>query len=381
MRLVILVVIGIAVTIFGLKRCTGSNAPKLPFLGGKAKQEEHAKADQDAVPAKVTPPVFNTSQVITFHNRVVPSAEVIGRGGEGQQAPVTWTVDTASNSILVRGEAKGVADMVAALRQLDIGGDECFVDGTMMFVRGDRVKDFEATIAYREGASLVPSATLSPGGFGVVLPWDAFNVSLSWLSENGYLQIIDKPQVRLASGEMSEVSTGSEVAVPTTTFTDAVSRTSIEFRRVGLTFKVRPLFLDAGRVRLDVEAENGVLGSPQKVGDYEVPTITSQRVKSVATMTFDDGLMIGGLETVRRSQRFGLLGKSETVEAGRLYLLLVLRSGQPKAVPVDPAGFWSDWDSPATLPAVDDLPGSVLPPMNWRNEERSFLRSRGHPAK
>jgi len=171
------------------------------------------------------------------------------------------------------------------------------------------------------------------------------------------------------------------VAVPVTTFSDAVSRSSVEFRRVGLTFKVRPLFLEAGRVRLDVEAENGVLGSPQKVGDYEVPSISTQRIKSTATMGFDDGLIIGGLETVRRSQRFGLLGKSEKVEAGKLYLLLVLRSGQPKAVPVDPSSMWEDWDAPATLPALDDLPGSLLPPVGWEKQESDFLRKRGHPAK
>jgi hypothetical protein len=278
---------------------------------------------------------------------------------------VTFSVDTVANAVVVRGPAAVVGDYVRAFESLDVEALEAFADAWMLFVRGDRVRDFEAALEWGL-SSQSGSASISADGFGVSVPLGALRGRLEWLASNGIVEVVDRPQLRLSSGHKAEVSTGEEVPFPTTTLgVGGVAQTSIAFKRVGLTFAVRSLFLDAHRVRLEVEAENGLLGATRKIGDVEVPSISRQSVTAAATLGFDEAMVIGGLESVRRERRFGLLGSKEVEQTGRLYVAIMLRSGYPKARPVIGPGPGLGIDVPGAGGSPGRFGESLLPPRGW----------------
>lgn len=378
---VVLALIGVAI-VFAVKRCSPSPGGDGQSLGLVSSLNPLSQ-NQLTLPVASEPakPQFQTSIVYTFNSRLVPDLSDLDKGTKGDSG-VSFVIDRPSNSVLVRGFPEAVAGLRSALVQLDKPSEEAFLDASLFFVQSDKVRDFEAGISFVEGFTPTGRFNLSPDGFGVVLPWERVRLSLSWASSNGVLEVLERPQIRIASGVESSVSTGQDVAVPTTTFRDNVTSTSIEFRRVGLDFKVLPLFLENNRVKLNIQAENGVLGPSQKIDNIEVPSIAIQSVQTVATLGFGDGLVVGGLETFRRRETFGLLGKSEELKRGRLYVVLKLSSGHPRAIPVEPAS-WEVMDQRPTLPGCPDLPGSILPPLHqvpgWQEQEDEFIRRKMGP--
>lgn len=347
--------------------------------------------DQDAAPGEKPKEKIDPYVTLTylFKNRPAPDFSSAGRVSVNGEPGIDIYVDKVSNVVVVKGPSSSAASVILSMQELDRTPAEAFVDATLIFVRGDRVRDFELGVSY--GPSGAFSGEINPGGFGVVLPAGRVALSLDWLAENGTLEIIDKPRIRIASGEVSEVVTVEEVPVPVSVYDNGLSRSSIEFKRVGLTFKVEPFFLAADRCRLKISAENGLVGEARNIGGIEIPSINNQRIATVATLGSDDGILVGGLETVRRSTRFGLLGERSSAEAGRLYLCVVLRSGVPKAIDVaklPPEGFLdvpgvpsarrvrrSFWDV-ITGRRSSDLDDGVLPPRSWESDERDFIRSK-----
>lgn len=294
----------------------------------------------------------------SFRNRPAPPVEFFENLSS---SGVTVSVDPLSNSVVYTAPVSGETDTHDFLSTLDVVAGEAFVDAWVLFIREDNVRDFEASLAFGD---LVPdlSATFSSGGFGAVLPVGKLRATLSYLANDGLLQVVDRPQLRISSGVLSRVSTGEDIPVPTTTFSNGLSTTAIEFRRVGLSFAVRPTFLPVGSVRLDVSAENGLLGASRNVGGVEVPSISTQSIASTATIGYDEAIILGGLESARRQTRFGLFGKSTEVQTGRLYLAVLLTSGYPKAKPVLLLEPTFPIIPPVDADGGQDYSGSVLPP-------------------
>ena len=359
--LTLLAVVGIG--IWCLRSCAGK------LLGGKSGEKPGVVAAAapvsgvSSVPAPVVggAPVGKPVEslcVYRFRNRQVPAGAVFAAaittaGGGPDVSPAAISVDPASNAVIIKAAGLDAASIYNVCVALDVESSECYCDSWMVFVEGSNVENFEMEIGYNPASGVALSA--SSEGFGVAMPAGAFELKFSMLKSNGLLEVLDRPQIRLCSGEVAEVLTGQDVPVPTVTFQNGISTTGIEFKRVGLSFSVEPLFLPQNRVRLSCKAENGLLGAMVKVGAAEVPTISRQSVKGTATLGFDEAILLGGLETVRKEKRFGLLGEKEQVRTGRLYVGLVLRSGVPRAWPV-PAG------------NVDPRAGSdrsLLPPKGW----------------
>jgi len=271
-------------------------------------------------------------------------------------------VDELANAVLLRGPVESVATLKGAIEQLDVEALEAFCDAWILFVRGERVRDFEAALEYGGGGF---GGALSSDGFGVSVPLGVLRGRLDILASNGVLEVVDRPQLRLSSGYKAEVSTGDEIPFPSTVVSNGIAQTSITFKRVGLSFGVKPLFLDGHRVRLEVDAENGLVGATQKIGEIEVPSISKQSVSAAATLGFDEAMVIGGLESVRREKRFGLLGQSERQYAGRLYVAIMLRSGYPKARPVIGPAPGLGIEVPGVVGSPGRFGESLLPPRGW----------------
>jgi len=349
--------------------------------------------DASVLGVTTPPPPATSYGVYRFKNRSLPAQSVfsgllgVGSGvGGGGGSGASITVDEPSNAVMIRAGGDVIDSIVETIARLDVASDEAFCDAWMLFVRGDKVRDFEASISFVDGGfSMDAAASFSSDGFGVALPAGNLKANLQVMASKGLVEVVDRPQLRLSSGHRSEVSTGDEVPFPVTTFRDGIASTSIEFKRVGLTFAVDPLFLGGGRVRMDVKAENGLLGAIQRIAGVDIPSISRQSVTSAATLGFDDAIVIGGLESARRERRFGLFGESEKVQVGRLYVCIMLRSGYPQAVPVIGPGAGLGINVPGALGDPGEFGTGLLPPKDWTAEQldaeidrmESRMRSRG----
>jgi len=342
-------------------------SPVSPAAPASPALQAPALSSPASSPLPPSPPVFRT---VFFTRRPVPPAAQLSAlastaGTPGAANASSCVVDEVANAVVLRGSADAVDALAQAVAALDVECLEAFADAWMLFVRGDRVRDFEAALEWGLPAAS-GAATLSADGFGLAVPIGALRGRLEWLASNGVVEVVDRPQLRLSSGRKAEVSTGEEVPFPTTTIgVGGLAQTSITFKRVGLSFAVRPLFLDGHRVRLDVEAENGLIGATRRIGEVEVPSISRQSVTATATLGFDEAMVLGGLESVRRERRFGLLGSKEVEQAGRLYVAIMLRSGYPKARPVIGPGKGLGIDVPGVTGDPGRFGESLLPPRGW----------------
>jgi hypothetical protein len=93
-------------------------------------------------------------------------------------------VDELANAVLLRGPVESVATLKGAIEQLDVEALEAFCDAWILFVRGERVRDFEAALEYGGGGF---GGSLSSDGFGVSVPLGVLRGRLDILASNGVL--------------------------------------------------------------------------------------------------------------------------------------------------------------------------------------------------
>lgn len=311
--------------------------------------------------------------------RAVPSPEYLQRWAS---LGVEAIADPVSRLVAMRGDEQGVSALRGALEALDLVPGSCCVQAWTVYVDRNAEKGFDLVAALGAVTGGNTVLELAPGGLTLDVSVDRVAAALRVIADGGVVEVVQNPYVRLVDGQAAKVESIQEVPVPQIVVSQGVSQQSIDFRKVGLQLDVMPAFFAQDRLRLTVVQTNGVVGSKVKVGDAEVPIIQSQTVSSVAEMQVGQTLVLGGVRTVRKTTERGLFGKKDQQSEGALYVVISTYTDEPKAVPVDrpsleaPGGFAP---VPLSVPAEDPagwIKGELLPPKDWRGEEREFIRSR-----
>lgn len=305
-------------------------------------RNEHAKQEK-----KELPPAIIARNSVKFKHRPVPSIEQLDkltsssknsrRGNNketSEQREVIAVPDIPTNTVMLYGNLIEVERLAEALRSMDQVINTCHLKTWVVFVRGDKSKGFDLVASIVSGKSSSLTARLGGGIFNTSLGVDRLQLGLTASASQGILEIVDQPYMQLLHGTKSTISTVEEIAIPTTTTSQGVTETSIEYKQVGLTLDVTPWFLDKERVRLQVEQKNGVVGATRSIGGSDIPELSTQSLITSAELRMGQVIVLGGVESSEREKRRGWFTKKDERKLGHLYIVAAIYSTIPKARPV-----------------------------------------------
>lgn len=277
-----------------------------------------------------TKTIETVTESYTFQHREAPQT----LSTLGDQFELLIVVDSHTRSVFYSGTALTVSDFTRYLKSIDHVGGACAVQTWAVFVDKNAQSGFDFVATLNALVKSPTSATIGNGGF--VLDIGASNISaaLKLIADGSTVEVLQRPHVRLEHGTTSIIESIQEVPVPSTTTSQGIAQTSIEYRKVGLQLSVLPHFLGSDRVRLVVKQSNGLIGNTVQIDGNDVPVIQSQTVDTSTTVTVGQTVILGGVTTRRETLTRGLLRNTKEVSEGSLYVILSTYSDEPKAVPV-----------------------------------------------
>lgn len=311
-----------------------------------------------------SPPVFPTvSRRLSFANRDLPTAETFQALASGSSAgAVTWSIDPVSRSVFLRGPLDVVSDFAEFLIASDQVPGECALRGWVVWVSDSDRAGWDFTAAF--SSSLGPDAvkgSVSGGDLLFSATLGDVQAAVSLLRADEGLSFVQEPVMRLLHGRECRIESVEEVPIPSTTISNGLATSSIEYRRVGLEVVAVPSFLGRDRVRLSVTQSGGVVGRSVEVSGNSVPVLQTQKVSSTVEMGVGQTLLLGGVKTSRKVEKKGFLSSSTEFQVGMMYVILTLYSDTPKALPV---GKYPDLEfGPLPEISISDDDPSLLPPI------------------
>jgi len=306
-----------------------------------------AKSIQDSLalsPAQDKPKLV--SRVVSFKHRNPLTPEFLTAL---QAFEVTIAYDSASRSALVRGEIENVLDVSELLVKSDLMPAFCSARAWVVFVSDTDASGYDFTAALTALSSDVPiTGILDGSGLILNITHDRLSAVINVLASDSRVKLIQQPHVRLMDLIPARVESLEEVPIRSTTVSNGLATSSIEYKRVGLTMEINPHFLGRDRVRMAVKQTGGLVGRNVEIDGALVPVLQTQNVESTIELTIGQSLVLGGVKSSRTRNVKGWLKNTTEIETGTLYVVMSLYDDTPKAVPSSP-----DW--------FEELDGMVLP--------------------
>jgi len=289
----------------------------------------------------------------------------------GNSTSCILTVDPVSRSVCIVGPVAGVDICKRYLESIDQPAGSCAVKAWAVYIDKTAQTGFDLVAAIRAASDTFTTAVVGNGGLTMDISADKLALALSVIADGSVVEVIQRPHVQLYQGVASKIESIEEVPIPTTSVSQGVSQTSIQFRKVGLQLDVTPYFLGQDRLRLSINQTNGLVGQIVKIAENEVPIIQSQTVSSSVEMSVGQTVILGGVTTFRNRMVRGLLTNTKEVSEGSLYVVISTYYDVPKAVPVSSLPVPADPDEGKAW-----IDSQILPVKGWSREEREFIKSR-----
>ncbi len=128
---------------------------------------------------------------------------------------------------------------------------------------------------------------------------DDFAVFVNALESNRNFRAMARPTVFTTNNGTARISSGSRIAVPTSTFQGGVSSgfsTNVEFRDIVLELEVRPLVNSEDEVTLEISLVRDDIGSDRFIQGFgNVPDIDTEEIATTVTVPNRSTIVLGGL--------------------------------------------------------------------------------------
>ena len=243
--------------------------------------------------------------------------------------------DNISNSVVVNGPPHHIEIVEELVNQLDQPSEQVAI--TAVFARYDLGKDrsfgvdlaqllsggrdFSGAIQNRNGVpSVIDPNTLvdftnllgapgaTAGGLSAyAVIGDNFGLFVNALEANRNFTAISRPTIFTTNNGVARISSGSRIAVPTSTFQGGATAggfsTNVEFRDIVLELEVRPLVNSADEVTLEISLVRDNIGENRAIQGFgEVPDIDTDEISTTVTVPNKSTIVLGGLITESDTQ-------------------------------------------------------------------------------
>ena len=177
-----------------------------------------------------------------------------------------------------------------------------------------------STIFTSTSLSTFASAALSTG-MNLGYANSDYGVFVNAIKQTTEFEEISRPTVFTTNNRTARISSGSRIAIPTSTVTDAgTTATNIEYQDVVLELEVRPLVNGDDEVTIEVALVKDSLGGSRIIDELITQDIDTEELSTVVTVPNKSLIVLGGLYTDTSdatSSKFPILGDIPLL--GRLF--------------------------------------------------------------
>ena len=144
------------------------------------------------------------------------------------------------------------------------------------------------------------------------------------LDQDSDYHSVSRPKMQCMSGQTAMISTGSRVAVPsstlTTNFGGPSTSSNISYQNIALSLEVTPTLLSSGRIALAIKQTDNSISGTQVISGNSVPTIASQTFSTFTVVESGQLIALGGIRINRTTEtRKGPKGLARLPLIGRLF--------------------------------------------------------------
>ncbi len=239
----------------------------------------------------------------------------------------------------------GTPDQVALAQRIIDANDkprgEVLIELRILEVNTAKARDFGIRLSnYEGGVSFAPTSdtignsvslratllsSVNLADFVVTLP---STVSAKLFENRSMARILAAPRLRASEGKKTSLKIGTEIAVPTTTFTTPTAgvstygpATSFSTRNVGVNLEMTPKISAGGEITLEVAAEFSSLGQLREVSQgLKINDVLTRNVSGILRLRDGETTLIGGLRAqTETSSNAGLLGMGDVPILNRIF--------------------------------------------------------------
>jgi general secretion pathway protein D len=214
------------------------------------------------------------------------------------------------NAIVIHDIPARIALAERAARALDKAKGEVIVEATIIEVDRSRLQDLgiipptgTSIGLNRNGAApdTTPTVTLqdidnlSSGGFSVAVP----DAVARFLATNSNARLLQNPRIRTTDGVPAQIHVGSEIPIPTTSFTNTTlgggANTSYQLQRVGVELNINAKVLLNREVSMVVNVTVRALAGDRQVGNLLIPSFSTRLVAHTIRVAEGETNILGGI--------------------------------------------------------------------------------------
>lgn len=274
-------------------------------------QEQHAQAEKQQREQQV--PL--EQQRVTLH---YASASEVYRSLQAESSLLTArgsvTVDSRTNSLLLRDTAKALRDTTRWLNALDRPLEQVELSAHIITINQEHLHELgvnwstspaqSVTEALRNPQLSIPLTVGNPAlRAGVTLgqfSGELLNLELSALEQENQIEIIASPRLFTSNQQTASIKQGTEI--PYEVKSGNSGATAIEFKEAVLGMEVTPVVLGNGRIQLKLRLSQNMPGRSLSVGENQVLSIDKQEIETQVTLRDGETLALGGIFQQQRMQ-------------------------------------------------------------------------------
>ncbi|EJL82978.1 DNA uptake porin HofQ [Pantoea sp. GM01] len=254
-------------------------------------------------------------RTVTLH---YASASDIYRSLQAERSLMTprgsVTVDSRTNSLLLRDTTEALRDTERWLKALDLPLEQVELAAHIVTINEEHLRELGVnwgtspaevvTQALRNPLLDIPLAVGNPAfRAGVTLgqvSGELLNLELSALEQENQIEIIASPRLFTAHQQTATIKQGTEI--PYEVKSGNSGATAIEFKEAVLGMEVTPVVLGNGRIQLKLRLSQNLPGRSVNIGDNQVLSIDKQEIETQVTLRDGETLALGGIFQQQRTQ-------------------------------------------------------------------------------
>ncbi|KGT94063.1 porin [Enterobacter cancerogenus] len=224
------------------------------------------------------------------------------------------TVDSRTNSLLLRDTAAALRDASRWLRALDMPLEQVELSAHIITINEEHLRELgvnwqtapaqSVTAALHHPQLAIPLAVNNPAlRAGVTLgqvSGGLLNLELSALEQENQIEIIASPRLFTSHQQTASIKQGTEI--PYEVKSGSSGATAIEFKEAVLGMEVTPMVLGNGRIQLKLRLSQNMPGRSLNVGESSVLSIDKQEIETQVTLRDGETLALGGIFQQQRMQ-------------------------------------------------------------------------------
>lgn len=224
------------------------------------------------------------------------------------------TVDSRTNSLLLRDSAQALRDTERWLQALDLPLEQVDLAAHIVTINEEHLRELGVswsttsgdvvTGALRNPQLQMPLAVSNPAiRTGVTLgqmSGELLNLELSALEQENQIEIIASPRLFTSHQQTATIKQGTEI--PYEVKSGNSGATAIEFKEAVLGMEVTPVVLGNGRIQLRLRLSQNMPGRSLTMGESQVLSIDKQEIATQVTLRDGETLALGGIFQQQRTQ-------------------------------------------------------------------------------